>query len=180
MADTDETDDAFKNRCAHSARVLATCTGHFIERVSFDAFSQEDSLEIALREGPWKPDVLVSLSDLRYIRVAKPAELSGSFTDFISLTHLPKSPDAWPDDVAGRVHRFALAAETGYDTALAGHGLPTGPEIYEEVRRYLAAAEDLLGDDGEAYKKAIVDRCPTHIGPFLIDIANRSLFGTAR
>lgn len=70
----------------------------------------------------------------------------------------------------------ALAAESGYDTILAGHGLPAGPEIYEEVRRYLADAHELLGDDGEAYKKAIVDRYPSHVGPFIIDIANRSLF----
>ncbi|WP_416971798.1 MBL fold metallo-hydrolase [Streptomyces sp. 4F14] len=71
----------------------------------------------------------------------------------------------------------ALAAETGYDTVLAGHGLPAGPEVYAGIRRYLADARALLGDDGEAYKKAIVDRYPTHTGPFLIDIANRSLFG---
>ncbi|WP_037682412.1 MBL fold metallo-hydrolase [Streptomyces griseus] len=71
----------------------------------------------------------------------------------------------------------ALAAESGYDTILAGHGLPTGPEVYDAVRRYLADAHELLGDDGEAYKKAIVDRYPSHVGPFIIDIANRSLFG---
>ncbi|WP_443059503.1 hypothetical protein [Streptomyces sp. NBC_00443] len=70
----------------------------------------------------------------------------------------------------------ALAAESGYDTILAGHGLPTGPEIYEDGRRYLTDARELLGDDGEAYKRAIVDRYPAHVGPFIIDIANRSLF----
>ncbi|MFF1724138.1 MBL fold metallo-hydrolase [Streptomyces sviceus] len=71
----------------------------------------------------------------------------------------------------------ALAAETGYDTILAGHGLPAGPEVYAGIRQYLADARELLGDDGEAYKKAIVDRYPSHVGPFIIDIANRSLFG---
>ncbi|MER7482570.1 MBL fold metallo-hydrolase [Streptomyces sp. NPDC126510] len=71
----------------------------------------------------------------------------------------------------------ALAAESGYDTVLAGHGLPTGPEVYADVHRYLADARELLGDDGDAYKKAIVDRYPAHVGPFIIDIANRSLFG---
>ncbi|QNP68088.1 MBL fold metallo-hydrolase [Streptomyces roseirectus] len=81
------------------------------------------------------------------------------------------------NDIAGwRQAVDTLAAETGYDTVLAGHGLPTGPEIYEEVRRYLADAGELLGDDGDAYKRAIVDRYPSYVGPFLIDIANRSLF----
>lgn len=74
----------------------------------------------------------------------------------------------------------ALAAESGYDTILAGHGLPTGPEVYEEVHRYLADARELLGEDGEAYKKAIVDRYPSHVGTFIIDIANRSLFPADR
>ncbi|MFF5985162.1 MBL fold metallo-hydrolase [Streptomyces olindensis] len=73
----------------------------------------------------------------------------------------------------------ALAAESGYDTVLAGHGLPTGPEVYADVRRYLADARELLGDDGDAYKRAIVDRYPAHVGPFIIDIANRSLFGAS-
>ncbi|MFI5963798.1 MBL fold metallo-hydrolase [Streptomyces asoensis] len=83
------------------------------------------------------------------------------------------------NDIAGwRRAVDALAAEPGYDTVLAGHGLPTGPEVYERVRRYLADAGELLGDDGETYKKAIVDRYPSHAGPFIIDIANRSLFPT--
>ncbi|MEU3935694.1 MBL fold metallo-hydrolase [Streptomyces sp. NPDC029044] len=71
----------------------------------------------------------------------------------------------------------ALAAESGYGTILAGHGLPTGPEVYADVLRYLTDARELLGDDGDAYKKAIVGRYPAHVGPFIIDIANRSLFG---
>ena len=70
----------------------------------------------------------------------------------------------------------ALASESGYDTILAGHGVPTDPDVYEHVRRYLADARELLGDDGDAYKKAIVDKYPAHVGPFIIDIANRSLF----
>ncbi|NEA98083.1 MBL fold metallo-hydrolase [Streptomyces sp. SID13726] len=69
-----------------------------------------------------------------------------------------------------------LAGESGYDTILPGHGLPTGPQVYEDVRRYLTDARELLGDDGEAYKAAIVDRYPSYAGPFIIDIANRSLF----
>ncbi|MFD4599801.1 MBL fold metallo-hydrolase [Streptomyces sp. NPDC058464] len=70
-----------------------------------------------------------------------------------------------------------LAADTSYDTILAGHGLPATPAVYAELRDYLAAARELLGDDGEAYKKAILERYPTHGGPFLIDIGNQYLFG---
>lgn len=71
----------------------------------------------------------------------------------------------------------ALAADGSYDTILAGHGLPAGAEIYDELRRYLADAHELLGNDGEEYKKAILQRYPSYGGPFLIDIANQFLFG---
>ncbi|MGW3953118.1 MBL fold metallo-hydrolase [Streptomyces sp. NPDC004752] len=71
----------------------------------------------------------------------------------------------------------ALAGEPTYDTILAGHGLPAGPDVYAELGRYLADARELLGDDGEAYKKAILERYPSYGSPFLIDIGNQYLFG---
>ncbi|MGW2048312.1 MBL fold metallo-hydrolase [Streptomyces sp. NPDC001858] len=70
-----------------------------------------------------------------------------------------------------------LTAATSYDTILAGHGLPAKPAVYTELRGYLTAARELLADDGEAYKKAIVERYPSYGGPFLIDIGNQYLFG---
>ncbi|MET8976913.1 MBL fold metallo-hydrolase [Streptomyces sp. NPDC004539] len=85
------------------------------------------------------------------------------------------------DDIPGWEAALAtLAADPAYDTILPGHGLPTGPEIYDRVRAYLSDARELLtterAADGETYKKAITDLHPTYTGPFLIDIANRSLF----
>ncbi|HEU5427169.1 MAG TPA: hypothetical protein VFU74_09860 [Actinocrinis sp.] len=83
------------------------------------------------------------------------------------------------NDIAGWQRAIErLAAADGYDTVLVGHGLPTGPEVFPEVANYLTDARELLGEDGEAYKKAIVDRYPAYGGAFLIDIANRYLFGT--
>ncbi|MEU5265477.1 MBL fold metallo-hydrolase [Amycolatopsis sp. NPDC021455] len=82
------------------------------------------------------------------------------------------------NDIAGWQKAIErLAGETGYDTVLVGHGTPAGPEVYDRITQYLADAAELLGDDGEAYKKAIVDRYPGYGSPFLIDIANRYLFG---
>ena len=82
------------------------------------------------------------------------------------------------NDIAGWQRAIEqLAADGDYDTILAGHGQPTGPQVYAEIARYLSDARDLLGDDGEAYKKAIIDRYPSYGGSFLIDIANRYLFG---
>ncbi|MEU2742222.1 MBL fold metallo-hydrolase [Streptomyces sp. NPDC007095] len=82
------------------------------------------------------------------------------------------------NDIAGWQQAVdTLAADQSYDTILAGHGLPAGPQVYPELRRYLADARALLDDDGEAYKKAILERYPAYGGPFLIDIGNQYLFG---
>ncbi|WP_329378558.1 hypothetical protein OG625_10290 [Streptomyces sp. NBC_01351] len=101
-----ETASAFKNRCANSERTLASLTGYFISRISFEAFNEDDSMEITLRDGPMKPDVVISLSDVRYAAVSKPPEISGCFVDAISLTHLPVMPHPWPEDAVGLVGRF--------------------------------------------------------------------------
>lgn len=111
MADETKAENAFKNRCSNAARTLAPCVGYFIHRVSFDAFAEEDSLEITLREGPWKPDIVISLSNLYHYRIEKPPTISGCFIDEISLIHLPKMPHPWPEEAAGRVSRFGGLSE---------------------------------------------------------------------
>ncbi len=107
-------DGAFKSRCAHAAQVLAPLVGHFIERISFEAFNTEDSLEITLQGGPSRPDVVISLSGLHYVAVAKPPEISGCFIDEISLTHLPTTPRPWPEDAVGRLVRFDGLSELAW------------------------------------------------------------------
>lgn len=80
-------------------------------------------------------------------------------------------------DIDGWQRAVSLLAQAeGYDTVLAGHGLPTTPAVFGELERYLADAAELLGDDGAAYKAAITKRYPEYGGQFVIDIANRSLF----
>ncbi|MFC8824170.1 hypothetical protein ACFT9I_02290 [Streptomyces sp. NPDC057137] len=71
MTHTTEHEDAFKNRVTNAARTLSGCAGYFIDRISFDALAQEDNLQIALREGPWMPDVVIELANLHLVSVAK-------------------------------------------------------------------------------------------------------------
>ncbi|MFJ2779489.1 hypothetical protein [Kitasatospora sp. NPDC087315] len=66
-----------------------------------DVFTGEDFLEITFRKGPWKPDVVISLSGLRHVSVDKPPQIAGSFIDEISLIHLPQLPRPWPADASG-------------------------------------------------------------------------------
>jgi hypothetical protein len=106
VTDKTEAQDAFKNRCTNAARTLSACVGYSISRISFTAFPEEDSLEITLREGPWKQDVIISLTHLHYVSLDKPPQIAGSFIDKISLIHLPGLPHPWPADAIDRVRRF--------------------------------------------------------------------------
>ncbi|MEU6201210.1 MBL fold metallo-hydrolase [Streptomyces sp. NPDC047061] len=69
-------------------------------------------------------------------------------------------------------------ADPAYETILPGHGLPAGQGVLTEMAEYLQVARELLGDDGQAYKEAMIKRFPTHRIPFIIDIGNYYLFGT--
>jgi hypothetical protein len=69
-----------------------------------NADNKENTLEVWLREGPWKPDVVISLANLCSVRPWDP-DFGWSFIDEISLTHLPKLPLPWPVEAVGRLER---------------------------------------------------------------------------
>ncbi|WP_329260860.1 hypothetical protein OIE43_35540 [Streptomyces pseudovenezuelae] len=113
MIDTTEADGAFQNRCANAARALAPCVGHVVHRIAFDAFPEADSLEITLRAGPHRSDVVISLGGVRYVSVAKDSDVEG-FVDEISLMHLPRTPWPWPAETAAMVGRFGGLPELAW------------------------------------------------------------------
>jgi len=113
VLDTTEADGAFQNRCANAARALAPCVGHVVHRIAFDAFPEADSLEITLRAGPHRPDVVISLGGVRYVSVAKDSDVEG-FVDEISLIHLPRTPWPWPAETAAMVGRFGGLPELAW------------------------------------------------------------------
>ncbi|MGW3328239.1 hypothetical protein [Streptomyces virginiae] len=107
MVDEHGATAAFKNRCTNAALTLESCISYSIDRISL-AESDEDrkdtTLDVWLREGPWKPDVVISLSDLHSVRPWEPGP-GVSFIDGISLVHLPKLPLPWPAEAVGRLDR---------------------------------------------------------------------------
>ncbi|MEU1194391.1 MBL fold metallo-hydrolase [Streptomyces sp. NPDC005859] len=82
------------------------------------------------------------------------------------------------NDIARWQDILKALSDPAYDTVLPGHGLPAGPAVFAEMAEYLEAAQELLGDDGQAYKQAIIERFPSYGSPFVIDIGNYYLFGT--
>ncbi|MET8783500.1 hypothetical protein [Streptomyces sp. NPDC004589] len=107
MVDEHGATDAFKNRCTNAALTLESCVSYCIERISLDESNEDgkdNTLDVWLREGPWNPDVVISLSDLHSVRPWEPG-LDISFIDGISLVHLPKLPLPWPAEAVGRLDR---------------------------------------------------------------------------
>ncbi|MFF9777293.1 hypothetical protein ACF1HJ_26980 [Streptomyces sp. NPDC013978] len=107
MVDEQGATDAFKNRCTNAALMLESCANYFIERISVHESNEDgkyNTLDVWLREGPWKPDVVISLSNLHSVRPWEPG-LCPSFIDEISFVHLPKLPLPWPAEAVGRLNR---------------------------------------------------------------------------
>ncbi|BAJ32643.1 MULTISPECIES: hypothetical protein [Kitasatospora] len=133
--------DAFRNRCLNAARVLASCGDYSLQRVSLDE-SQEDpkenSLDVWLREGPSKPDVVISLS---HPYAVEPWEhgLTPVFIDRISLTHLPALPAPWPEEAVGRLDRTEDLPELAW---LRIDGPVTIDALGQIVTLYRAQSDD--------------------------------------
>ncbi|MEV7190115.1 hypothetical protein [Kitasatospora sp. NPDC093102] len=107
MVDEHKATDAFKNRCTNAALTLESCSSYFIDRISLNESTEDrkdNTLDVWLREGPWKPDVVISLSNLHSVRPWEPG-LAPIFIDGISLIHLPKLPSPWPAEAVGRLDR---------------------------------------------------------------------------
>ncbi|MFD7912824.1 hypothetical protein ACFV30_19225 [Streptomyces sp. NPDC059752] len=107
MVDEYEAPDAFENRCTNAALTLESCINYSIDRISLDESNEDrkdNTLDVWLREGPWKPDVVISLSNLHSVRPWEPG-LGTSFIDGISLVHLLKLPLPWPAEAVGRLER---------------------------------------------------------------------------
>jgi hypothetical protein len=111
MSDAVEAADAFKNRCLRAARMLAPCVSYFVERVTFGAVDDGDCVDVFLREGPHKPDVVISLAYLHHVEAGDSIAVQGSFIDEILVEYLPRLPHPWPDDAIGLIDRSAALPE---------------------------------------------------------------------
>ena len=107
MSDAVEAEDAVKNRCLRAARVLAPCVDYFVERVSFGAVDDGDCMDVFLREGPHKPDIVISLTYLHHVETGDAFTVQGAFIDEILVEYLPQLPHPWPDDAIGLIDRSA-------------------------------------------------------------------------
>lgn len=98
-------DSEFQRACAEASQVLSAAEGYFVEHISLGVDGDVDRLNISLRYGPPKPDILVSFTRLYHTRVTKPPEASGSFADALEVVYLPRTEAGWPADAERLVTR---------------------------------------------------------------------------
>ena len=145
---------------------------------------------------PAKPQAVVkpgveTIGGVRFeFSVVNPAE-----TEHALVISLPDESIVMVQDlVYNRVHLFlgekrfesweaALReyAALGHRRVLPGHGLPGGPELYDNMIAYLQFAQSALAQstDGEDLKARLIDRFPYYGGRDLLDHQKRFLFKPA-
>lgn len=96
-------EESFEAVCCEARKLLYTCEGYFVDRVSFDVFGDYDELTLVLQERPYRPDMAVSLTRIYHFNTTKPPEAAGSFVDEFRVTYIPKEDDSWPREIEGRL-----------------------------------------------------------------------------
>jgi hypothetical protein len=107
MANGTDTYDAFKNRCTNANRVLQSCVGYWIHRITLSENNEDwkdNSLDVWLRFGPSAPDVVISLAGLQSVRPWG-EDPDWALVDEVAITHLPRLPSPWPVDAVDRLQR---------------------------------------------------------------------------
>ncbi len=71
-----------------------------------------------------------------------------------------------------------LAARDGIELVLPGHGLPGGPEAFDDARDYLSTARDVYADsaDGDTFSAAMIEAYPDRPGTNLLQFGLGQLF----
>jgi len=91
--------------CRSSQIVFRKCEGSFIDRINFQSEYDNDQFDVHLTQVAELGEVHISLRQIRYLRLDKPPEISGSFVDEIRATYLPDD-GKWPAEAEKMVIRF--------------------------------------------------------------------------
>jgi hypothetical protein len=77
-------------------KVAAACEGYEIERLAVVHQNQSSALDLQLRWGPDRPDIMLSFQDVVYHQVGRFPELEGDPLDKIETVVLESSDQPWP------------------------------------------------------------------------------------
>ncbi|AHH20926.1 hypothetical protein NONO_c61520 [Nocardia nova SH22a] len=77
-------------------RVACSCEGYLIDTLSMSQIDDANVLELALRWGPDKPDVVLAFQGIYYFELGKTPEPGAYPLEQVAVTVLPSSNDPWP------------------------------------------------------------------------------------
>ncbi|MFE4457197.1 hypothetical protein ACFROC_07555 [Nocardia tengchongensis] len=72
------------------------CDGYLIDRLAMSRVEETDALDIGLRWGPAKPDIVLSFQDAYYVEIGRLPGPGGEPLDNVTATVLAPSDEPWP------------------------------------------------------------------------------------
>ncbi|TMR88033.1 hypothetical protein [Nonomuraea basaltis] len=80
-------------------KVVPSCHGYVIDRLSLAQVDDADALEIGLRWGPEKPDITLAFRDVYFFSIVKLPGPGAEPLDQVVATALEPRNESWPDGV---------------------------------------------------------------------------------
>ncbi|MEU6748496.1 hypothetical protein ABZ914_19960 [Spirillospora sp. NPDC046719] len=77
-------------------KVALACEGYSIERLSTSLAEGGDSVDLQLRWGPGRPDVVLSFANVYYLEVGRPPGPGAAPLSELAVTVLEPSGEPWP------------------------------------------------------------------------------------
>lgn len=80
-------------------RVVSTCEGYVVDRLSLALVDEADALEVGLRWGPEKPDVTIAFRDIYHFSIGRLPGPGAEPVDQVKATVLEPMNGPWPEGV---------------------------------------------------------------------------------
>ncbi|WP_322749068.1 MULTISPECIES: hypothetical protein [unclassified Frankia] len=80
--------------------IAPRCTGYVIDRLSFSRVDDLEALDIGLRWGPQKPDIIIAFRDVYYFSIGRLPGPGAEPLDQVIATVLEPKDGPWPDGVS--------------------------------------------------------------------------------
>ncbi|WP_040793485.1 hypothetical protein [Nocardia paucivorans] len=72
------------------------CVGYMVDRLTLSQIDETDALDIGLRWGPAKPDIILSFQDVYYFEIGRLPGPGAEPLDDVTATVLPPADEPWP------------------------------------------------------------------------------------
>jgi len=84
------------NAFVRAMQVMRATRAYVVNRISLAVVEGADALEIGLRWGPGKPDVVLSFQNIFHLAISRTPGEDAALADVITPTLIPPADEPWP------------------------------------------------------------------------------------